>query len=139
MLRLGEAGQHSIPQMAHLAAQEGACPLHKHLDQCLHAHVLPGQANACFTLHLCTTLQRYMRRDGVFHHGECGVIAAKRFAKQVKGIRIGELVSLLWVKAAWVNLVPGKHVEKIKRGMQKLVSTLLHLCHNFCKWLTPKF
>ena len=37
VLGLGEASQHSVPQVAHLAAQEGAGPLHKRLDQGLHA------------------------------------------------------------------------------------------------------
>lgn len=35
--------------------------------------------------------------DDVFLQ-ECGIMAAERFAMQVKGIRIGELVSTLWVE-----------------------------------------
>lgn len=38
VLGLAQAGQNSIAKMAHLAAQKGTSPLHKHLDQVLHAH-----------------------------------------------------------------------------------------------------
>ena len=35
---LAETSQDGVTQVAHLAAQIAASPLHKHLDQCLHSY-----------------------------------------------------------------------------------------------------